>query len=77
MLFLPKIILFLSVLFFSACTQAQEDENVASEKENFKVTVIAEDLNHPWSLAFLPNGDYLVSERGGTLWRISEEGQKI
>jgi glucose/arabinose dehydrogenase len=31
------------------------------------VTKLAEGLNHPWSLAFLPNGDMLVTERPGRL----------
>src|ERR1035438_865684 len=31
------------------------------------VTTLASGLNHPWSLAFLPNGDMLVTERVGKL----------
>lgn len=37
-------------------------------------TTIAAGLNHPWSLAFLPNGDLLVTERNGGL-RIVHAGQ--
>jgi aldose sugar dehydrogenase len=32
-----------------------------------RVSVVTEGLTHPWGLAFLPNGDMLVSERRGTL----------
>lgn len=32
-----------------------------------KVSVVTKGLTHPWGLAFLPNGDMLVSERRGTL----------
>jgi len=37
------------------------------------VTTIATGLVHPWSLAFLPNGDMLVTERPGRL-RILHDG---
>ena len=40
---------------------------------SFKVVTVAEDLDHPWSMAFLPNGDMLVTERSGQL-RIIRDG---
>src|SRR4051812_26217898 len=39
-----------------------------------KVTTIATGLQHPWSLAWLPNGDMLVTERAGRL-RIIRDGK--
>lgn len=36
----------------------------------YQVEVVSDGLNHPWSLAFLPSGDYLVTERGGRLVRV-------
>ncbi|MDG1417197.1 MAG: PQQ-dependent sugar dehydrogenase [Maricaulis sp.] len=47
---------------------------VESEQEDFRVITFADGLNHPWSLAFLPNGDMLVSERSGQL-RYIDDGQ--
>lgn len=44
-----------------------------SEKTKFKVVVVTEGLDHPWSLAFLPDGRMLVTERPGTL-RIIKDG---
>jgi glucose/arabinose dehydrogenase len=39
-----------------------------------RVTTVARDLVHPWSLAFLPNGDLLVAEQAGRL-RLIRNGQ--
>lgn len=39
-------------------------------------TTIATGLNTPWSIVFLPNGQALVSERGGVIKRIAKGGRK-
>ena len=49
--------------------------------ETFKVVTVAEGLRNPWSMAWLPNGDMLVTERGtgsypGAL-RIIRNGQLL
>lgn len=36
---------------------------------------VAQGLSHPWGLAFLPDGTMLVTERGGTLKRVTAEGK--
>ena len=38
-----------------------------------RVSVVAKGLSHPWSMAWLPNGDMLITERGGQL-RIIRNG---
>ncbi len=40
----------------------------------FRVETITEDLTSPWALAFLPNGDFLVTERLGTMRTVTPGG---
>lgn len=47
-----------------------EPQTFHSERHDFRVATLARDLDHPWSLAFLPGGDMLITERPGRLLRI-------
>src|SRR5688572_23984615 len=38
-----------------------------AEQHRLRVTVVAKGLNHPFAIALLPDGDALISERGGAL----------
>lgn len=44
---------------------------VESEVQKFVVDTVVSGLKVPWGLAFLPNGDLLISERAGTLHLFS------
>ncbi len=48
-------------------------QTFSSEHHEFRVTTVVRGLVHPWSLAFLPNGDMLVTERVGRLRIIRNE----
>jgi aldose sugar dehydrogenase len=45
----------------------------SAEQHKIRVTVVAKGLSHPWSFAFLPDGNILVTERPGRL-RIIRNG---
>jgi glucose/arabinose dehydrogenase len=45
----------------------------SAEVRDFRVVVLSKTLEQPWSLAFLPNGDMLVTERPGRI-RIFHNG---
>jgi len=47
----------------------------ASEQLRFRVTIVSEGLEHPWGLAFLPDGRMLVSERPGRLRLVGADGR--
>jgi len=50
-------------------------ESYDSERHRFEARVLTSGLEHPWSLAFLPDGRRLVTERPGRLRLISKEGR--
>ncbi len=63
-----------------ACTQSAgngsmtgTDEIVRTALHNYRVVTVAEGLEVPWSMGFLPGGDILVTERPGRL-RIIRDG---
>jgi glucose/arabinose dehydrogenase len=45
-----------------------------AEQHKIRVTVMVRGLSHPWSLAFLPDGSMLVTERPGRL-RVVRDGK--
>lgn len=47
-----------------------------SSDHKFQLETVADGLEHPWALAFLPDGDQLVTERAGRL-RIIRKGELV
>jgi aldose sugar dehydrogenase len=58
----------------AACAQAAPSSEVQQSAQHaFRIVTVAEGLDHPWSLAFLPDGGMLVTERSGQL-RVIRNG---
>ena len=49
---------------------------VTSEKQTFRMEIVARNLETPWGLAFLPDGRLLITERPGRL-RIVQDGKLL
>lgn len=65
----------LMLLVLQGCS-AGPPEPVMAQQHPFRVATIAGNLEHPWGLAFLPDGRMLVTERPGRL-RVIAAGQLL
>lgn len=68
-----KQLFFISLLFLIGCQTSQKSEKTLSDNSNpvipSKETII-DGLSRPWSMAFLSEGEILLSEKDGNLLRI-------
>jgi glucose/arabinose dehydrogenase len=62
--------IFALVIFFSSNFDGLAAQQ--AQFPNYQIQEVAKGLNFPWSLAFLPDGSLLVTERTGKLTRVSE-----
>jgi len=53
-----------------------EHDVVESSAGPVAVEQVLGGLEHPWALAFLPNGEMLITERGGKLLHITADGKR-
>jgi aldose sugar dehydrogenase len=66
----------LSAIAVQDVVAARPSVQVSSEAGPVRVITIAEGLHTPWSLAFLPDGRMLVTERPGTMRIVSPSGER-
>jgi len=62
--------IFALVIFFSSNIDGLAAQQ--AQFPNYQIQEIAKGLNFPWSLAFLPDGSLLVTERTGKLTKVSD-----
>jgi aldose sugar dehydrogenase len=53
---------------------AQAQDRIDTKAGPLRVETVAKGLEHPWGLAFLPEGGMLVTERPGRLRRVGPDG---
>jgi len=68
-LFLSAIIIAAAISYFLLTPKPQPPEQPLPPD----IEIIAKNLQIPWEIAFLPNGDILVTERPGTLRKIGKD----
>ena len=57
-------------------TAVSPDAVLESARHHYRVVTVVEGLDHPWSMAWLPGGDLLVTERPGRL-RLVRDGRLL
>lgn len=65
----------LSLLVVIAIPLAQGEQHIVSQEYRLTLTKIASGLKHPWGMAQLPDGRWLIGERGGQLVRVAGDSQ--
>ena len=60
----------------AASVALAQSEPINSSLHTFRVVTVVDGLVNPWSMAWLPNGDMLVTERAGRL-RIVRDGKLL
>jgi glucose/arabinose dehydrogenase len=69
----PRFRLVILAALLGAAAPAAAAQSVDSERHRFRPSVVVDGLEHPWGLAFLPDGDILITERPGRL-RLLRDG---
>jgi aldose sugar dehydrogenase len=64
------------VLLTVAATAGAQERTYTAAQHNYKVVTVADGLVQPWSMAWLPNGDMLVTEKPGRL-RLVRDGKLL
>lgn len=63
-----------------ASTSGEKTSQLAGRMDaapvNYQLETVADGLDHPWSLAFLPDGNMLVTQRTGKLLHVAKDGNK-
>ena len=65
---------FITAIVVSLSTAAADSQEFTSELAPLRAEIVASGLENPWGLAFLGNGESIVTERPGRMRILSESG---
>ena len=73
---MTKILLFaLGATALSSTAAFALDKTLKSEAGDLRVATLADGLDSPWGMEFLPDGSIIVTEKGGTIRLVSGSGE--
>jgi aldose sugar dehydrogenase len=73
---LLNTVLLLTLASATAQAQINAGEQTPEPSLPFTITQVAT-FNLPWRLAFLPDGRMIVTEKGGSIWLVTQQGEKM
>lgn len=71
----PFLLVPLLCLLLTSMAGIAAAQEVRTERAALRVVTMAQGLDHPWGLAFLPDGRLLVTERAGRMRIIERDGK--
>ncbi|MCY4574875.1 MAG: PQQ-dependent sugar dehydrogenase [Gemmatimonadetes bacterium] len=71
-----SVLLLAAALLTAASPASGQSDVVQTALHDYRVVTVADGFEIPWSIAFLPGGDMLVTEKGGRL-RIVRDGELL
>lgn len=72
---MPRFMLLAPALLATTLPALAVDTTLETQNGSIQVTTVAEGLEHPWAIEFLPDGAMLVTERPGTLRLVTQDGK--
>lgn len=73
-----RLLLVLTLVWtLPAQAQSQHEPAPNNQTHDYQIMVLAEQLHYPWSLAFLPDGGFLITEKSGQIKHLDQEGKLV